>query len=96
VTNAAVHGQATTVAVEITEERDHVVVRILDDGIGFDPDDVRPGGFGLTSIRERVAGLGGELSVQSSPGAGTRLRVAIPRSPPPTSRRRGSALSAGV
>jgi signal transduction histidine kinase len=80
VTNAAVHGHATTVAVEITEARDHVVVSILDDGIGFDPGDVRPGGFGMTSMRERVAGLGGELSVESSPGAGTRVRVAIPRS----------------
>jgi signal transduction histidine kinase len=80
VTNAAVHGQATTVSVEITEDRDHVVVTISDNGIGFDPTNVRPGGFGLTSIRERVAGLGGELSIESSPRAGTGLRVAIPRS----------------
>ncbi len=79
VTNAAVHGNATTVRVEVTEHAERLVVAISDDGGGFDPGSVRPGGFGLISIRERVAGLGGELTIESLNGVGTCIRVAIPR-----------------
>jgi signal transduction histidine kinase len=79
VTNAAVHGQATRVTVDVHEDQERIVMAIHDDGVGFDPADVRPSGFGLVSIRERVAGLGGELSIESAHRAGTRIRVAIPR-----------------
>ena len=79
VTNAAVHGHATNVTVDIGEDQDRIMVGIDDDGVGFDLDDVRPGGFGLISIRERAAGLGGQLSIESAHRAGTRLRVTIPR-----------------
>ena len=58
-----------------------VQVRVRDDGTGFDPE---PGsgqfglGLGLQSMRERVNELGGQLAVESQPGAGTTLSVIVP------------------
>jgi signal transduction histidine kinase len=48
---------------------------IADDGRGFDPNHVDPTRFGLVSMRERAASLGGSFSVDSSHGRGTRLEV---------------------
>jgi len=52
-----------------------------DDGTGFDraavPDPARKS-FGLASMRERVESLGGEMTLESQPGLGTRVIVAIP------------------
>jgi signal transduction histidine kinase len=54
---------------------------IRDDGKGFDPHaapDPARKSFGLAGMRERVESLGGELEIQSQPGQGTRVIVAIP------------------
>jgi signal transduction histidine kinase len=49
-----------------------------DDGVGFDPLVARQkGGMGLRGIEERVARLGGKLTLDSAPGKGTRLRVEV-------------------
>ena len=63
---------------------DHVRIVVSDTGTGFDPakvhaDAADPGGFGLFSIRERLDLLGGQFSVESSPGAGTRVEIRVPR-----------------
>jgi signal transduction histidine kinase len=60
-----------------------LLLELSDDGKGFDPDRLTwsPGdhhGFGLFSIRERLRSLGGEMTVRSSPGAGTTVRLALP------------------
>lgn len=54
-------------------------LRIVDDGIGFDPTlaSALPGHLGLTSMAERVQALGGTLEIDSQPGKGTRLTVEI-------------------
>jgi signal transduction histidine kinase len=49
-------------------------LEVVDDGIGFDPAEVRSGGLGLRNIRERTALLGGKLTIDSSPGKGSRVR----------------------
>ena len=52
-----------------------------DDGIGFDPHSVQPArghGLGLVGMRERVATVGGTLTVESQPGKGTRIEARIP------------------
>ena len=55
------------------------VVRVEDDGAGFDAaSSDRPGGFGLFSVRERIHLVGGRFEVESSPGGGTRVTVAVP------------------
>lgn len=75
-TNAAVHADAHYVTVSLRDEATgghHLV--IADDGRGFDVDDIDPTRFGLISMRERAASFGGNFTVASSPGAGTRLEV---------------------
>ncbi|MBI2760677.1 MAG: sensor histidine kinase [Chloroflexi bacterium] len=61
-----------------------VTLSVRDDGRGFDTDECqdrtgRHDGFGLTSMSERARLLGGTLCIESSPGAGTRVRARIPR-----------------
>jgi signal transduction histidine kinase len=50
---------------------------VRDDGQGFDPDTVTTG-IGLTSMRDRVAAVGGEVTIWSRPGHGTRVSARIP------------------
>jgi signal transduction histidine kinase len=76
-TNAVKHGQAQRAAVELVE-RDHSLrVSIRDDGTGFDPA-AATDGFGLVGMRERVELLGGELTIESAPGSGTKIAVSLP------------------
>jgi signal transduction histidine kinase len=55
-----------------------VVLEVRDDGRGFDPQ-VPRAGFGLDGVRARAAQLGGAVRVDSEPGAGTTLRLEVPR-----------------
>lgn len=77
VTNAARHGGATTVGVELRNGSD-LRLRVTDNGGGFDPFADRRDGFGLTSMAERARALGGELRIESSPDAGTDVEVVLP------------------
>lgn len=77
--NAAKHAAASTVRVELSNG-DGILLRVEDDGIGFDPEATRrrsTGGFGLVSMLERAELLGAELRLESAPGAGTRVEVAL-------------------
>jgi signal transduction histidine kinase len=74
-TNAAVHADAHYVTLTLRESTDGHRLVIADDGRGFDPNHVDPTRFGLVSMRERAASLGGSFSVDSSHGRGTRLEV---------------------
>jgi signal transduction histidine kinase len=76
-TNAAVHADPHYVTVTLREKPDGYRLVIADDGRGFDPTNVDPTRFGLVSMRERAGSFGGSFSVDSSPGAGTRLEVAF-------------------
>jgi signal transduction histidine kinase len=73
--NAAKHASASLVTIEIGEERGQVVLAIGDDGVGGASVD---GGTGLRGLADRMEALGGTLSVESPPGAGTRLVVELP------------------
>lgn len=83
--NAVKHGRAGHVRVEVVERDERVNVLVSDDGQGFDPA-VRTAGFGLLGMGERSDLLGGQLSVESAPGAGTTITVTLP------ARRRQRAL----
>ena len=76
-TNAVKHGRARRAAVELVEHEQTVRVTVRDDGQGFDPT-ADNGGFGLAGMRERVELLGGELTIESAPGSGTRIAVWLP------------------
>ncbi|XRQ06018.1 sensor histidine kinase [Actinomadura welshii] len=78
--NVRKHAAATTVGVVLELHPHGVELEITDDGRGFAVEASR--GFGLDGMRRRLAELGGELTVTSSPGAGTRILAAIPAKPP--------------
>lgn len=74
--NAARHSGAHEARVTL-EHRPGLRLTVADEGSGFDPS--RPQrGFGLTSIRERAAALGGHAVVRSRPGSGTCIEVTLP------------------
>jgi signal transduction histidine kinase len=85
-TNVLKHAEARRVSVIAERRRDHVLVIVEDDGKGFAACEVpnAPGsdrGLGILGMRERVALVGGALSLDSSPGCGTTARVRIPVPP---------------
>ena len=82
--NATKHAEATGVTVTFRRADDELVFSVADDGAGFDRDDDRGEGAGLTNMRDRVEGLGGVLVVASSPGEGTTIvgRVPVPAEAP--------------
>jgi len=76
--NTLKHTRASEVAVRLKAGADGVVLEIADDGQGFDP--AAPAatrGLGLTNMRDRAREAGGELSLASAPGRGTRIVVSI-------------------
>jgi signal transduction histidine kinase len=81
IANAARHARARRIHVDVTYRADAVLLRIADDGAGFDADRVAAGAnrhFGLQTMRERVQQIGGTLEIRSSPGMGTYIEVAVP------------------
>jgi len=76
-TNASKHGQAKRAVVEIHEDATSIHLSIRDDGDGFDPR-TDTDGFGLLGMHERVELLGGELSIDSTPGRGAVVRASFP------------------
>lgn len=76
--NTVKHAQARHVNIGLECCDDHCRLEIEDDGIGFDPSDLKPGHYGLHTMAERVAQVKGEFSVDSAPGRGTTIRVVIP------------------
>jgi signal transduction histidine kinase len=76
-TNVAKHSQAKSIAVHLRGESDILTLTVTDDGIGFEPEQVRGKGLGLIGIEERVRELGGSLRVEAEPGKGVRIEVTI-------------------
>ncbi len=78
--NAVRHAQAETIRVGIEQRAGRVILEVRDDGTGFDPHApaLRARHLGLTSMEERCRSLGGELVIESTPGAGTVVRAEVP------------------
>ena len=80
--NVIKHAAADSARIELTRcENEKIVLTVSDSGVGFDPQ--RAAGsaqqsFGLFNLRERLALLGGELEISSSPGCGTRVSLMAP------------------
>lgn len=75
--NVAKYSGASRATVRLREENDKLVFEVEDDGAGFDPA-ATAHGTGLQGMADRLAALGGELAVESSPGRGTTVRGALP------------------
>ena len=85
--NVVKHARAGKVRVRAWHEDGRLHVQVGDDGVGFDPDASFPGHLGHTSMRERLAALGGHLRLTSAPGEGTTVALDVPLtsvSEPPT------------
>jgi signal transduction histidine kinase len=80
--NVARHARASHVTVRLVATSDHLTLEITDDGVGFDPAQPFPGHLGLTSMRERIADVGGDLAISSTRGRGTQIRARTPMWPP--------------
>jgi signal transduction histidine kinase len=82
VSNVARHADATTVRIAINGLARELRMEILDDGRGFDVPEAASGArsLGLTSMQERVASQGGDLTISSLPGIGTRITAVLPAS----------------
>jgi len=77
--NALKHAAATSVTVQLRRVDSGVELEISNDGRSFDPVLAREGGgLGLTSMLERTEKLGGQLTISSEPGQGTKVTVAVP------------------
>ncbi|MER5434858.1 GAF domain-containing sensor histidine kinase [Streptomyces sp. NPDC002588] len=78
--NALRHSGAHAVEVTLHKRGPDTVLRITDDGAGFDPQAIRRAGrhLGLVSMRDRASGVGGTLTVESAPGKGTTIEMEAP------------------
>ncbi|MBK3645996.1 MULTISPECIES: GAF domain-containing sensor histidine kinase [Streptomyces] len=78
--NALRHSGADHVDVTLTRHGTAAVLRVTDDGCGFDPKAIRRAGrhLGLVSMRDRTSGVGGRLTVESAPGKGTTIEMEVP------------------
>jgi len=77
-TNARRYAEARHADVLLESTDDRVLVRVTDDGAGFDPGAVPEDRFGLEGIRQRCRLLGGEPRISSEPGAGTTIEATLP------------------
>jgi signal transduction histidine kinase len=77
--NSVKHAHATVVEVRLRALATETMLEVIDNGVGFNPEQSFPGHMGLQSMRERVAQLGGTLEITSAAGRGVQIRVVIPQ-----------------
>ena len=74
--NVLKYASASRVHVRFHSEPEQLVIEVADDGLGFDPADVRKSG--LRGLEDRISALGGRVELASRPGHGTELRAYLP------------------
>ncbi|WP_234414376.1 sensor histidine kinase [Paenibacillus sp. CAA11] len=77
--NIVKHSGARLVSLSLREGPRQVVLSVSDDGQGFSSSLPKQGSYGLTTMRERAEKLGGQAEIISNPGAGTTIRIHIPK-----------------
>ena len=75
--NIVKHSQASEVAVSISITDGDLVLTVSDNGGGFDPEQSKTGCYGLRNMKKRCEEMGGECSIVSSPGEGTKISVSV-------------------
>jgi signal transduction histidine kinase len=79
ITNVTRHSHASKVEIQLSRTNGNITGSLTDNGVGFDRAGQNSGrGFGLSGMEQRVKKIGGELSVKSSPGAGTKISLVVP------------------
>jgi signal transduction histidine kinase len=77
-TNVLKHANAHHVRMRLSRSGKAVKLVVQDDGSGFDPERAGDGGVGIVGMGERVALVGGRLTIESTEGAGTMLTAVVP------------------
>lgn len=77
INNSLKHSGAARVDLSLHYQQGQIRIRYKDNGCGFDPDKVGQKGMGISNIFSRISSLKGEVSIDSSPGAGMRAAVDI-------------------
>jgi signal transduction histidine kinase len=77
-TNVVKHARAGHVSIVLTSKAGSISILVEDDGVGFEPSRVGSDGLGLVGMRERIGLLGGRVTVESRPGAGTTFVAEVP------------------
>ena len=80
INNVARHSDCSEASVELTVDRNDIVLTIRDNGRGFDRG-LTDGGHGLVNMQQRVEALGGRLRITATPGAGTEIVAVVPARP---------------
>jgi NarL family two-component system sensor histidine kinase LiaS len=78
VSNTLRHSKAKSLDVLLIKRNDLVIMRIVDDGIGFQTDETKAGSYGMQNMQERALEIGGTLKIVSVKNKGTRLEVKVP------------------
>lgn len=78
VSNTLRHAKASTLEVLLIVRDQMAILRVVDDGVGFNVDNEKTTSYGLQTMRERAFEIGGNFQVVSLPGKGTRIEVKIP------------------
>jgi len=81
ITNAVRHAGPSVIAVRLEYLPDAIALTVIDDGVGFRPEDVLANGighFGLRGLRGRANKIGGRLRIESSPENGASIEIVVP------------------
>lgn len=76
--NAARHSDASRVSLRLAEQQRELTLEVLDDGLGIAPASDHGDGVGIKGMRERARLVGGSFEIGPNPGAGTRVKLAVP------------------
>ena len=78
VSNTLRHSKSQNLEVLLIQRDDYAILRVADDGVGFDVEETRAGSYGLQNMYERAAEVGGSMKIISVRNKGTRLEVKVP------------------
>ncbi|MCA0971166.1 sensor histidine kinase [Halobacillus litoralis] len=78
VSNTLRHAKAEKLDVRLIERDQNIIMRVVDDGIGFNVEEEKASSYGLQNMQERAEEVGGALKIVSLKGQGTRLEVKVP------------------
>lgn len=79
VSNTLRHAKADRMSIILIERDEWIILRITDNGDGFDVDEAKTSSYGMQNMNERALEIGGLLKIISLPGQGTKLEVKVPR-----------------
>jgi len=78
VSNTLRHAKSSKIEVLLILRDNFVILRVVDDGVGFDIETSKTGSYGLQNMYERAAEIGGTMKIVSLKDKGTRLEVKVP------------------